>query len=48
MLKAALEGLLKQIDGLGRQIQNYEERIAQVGATHPELERLVSIPGLAR
>ena len=46
ILKAALEGLLAQIDGLGRQIQDYEDRIAQAGAQHPELERLVSIPGV--
>ncbi len=46
ILKAALEGLLIQIDGLGRQVQDYEERIAQAGSQHPELERLVSIPGV--
>jgi|HubBroStandDraft_2_1064218.scaffolds.fasta_scaffold65144_2 transposase len=46
MLSAALEGILTQIDELGRQIQEYEKRIAEVGALHPELERLVSIPGV--
>jgi hypothetical protein len=44
--KFSLPGLLEQIDVLGRQIQDYETRIAQAGAKHPELERLISIPGV--
>jgi hypothetical protein len=34
MLQAALIGLLEQIDALGKQIQDYGERIAQAGARH--------------
>jgi len=46
ILQAALMGLLEQIDGLGKQIRDYEERIAEAGAKHPELERMTSIPGV--
>lgn len=46
MLQPALTGLLEQIDALGRQILDYEERIAQAGANHPEVERLTGIPGV--
>ncbi|HEY4363347.1 MAG TPA: IS110 family transposase [Bryobacteraceae bacterium] len=46
VLLPALTGLLEQIDDLGEQILDYEERIAQAGAKHPEVARLISIPGV--
>ena len=45
-LRAALENLLEQIDGLGRGIAGQDEKIAALAGQHPEVERLVSIPGV--
>jgi transposase len=45
-LQAALRGLLEQIDSLGAQIQDYEERVAEVAGKHPEVKQLASVPGV--
>src|SRR5260370_11826581 len=45
-LTAALQGLLEQIDALGLTIRGYDQRIAEVAARHPEVERLASVPGV--
>jgi transposase len=45
-LRGALSGLLQQIDALGVQIRDYDQRIAEVGARHPEVEPLASVPGV--
>ena len=47
-LHAALTGLLEQIDALGVKIRDYDQRIAEVAARHPEVERLASVPGVGR
>lgn len=46
MLRTALQGLLEQIDGLGRQILSYDQHIGQAAARHPEVQRLASVPGV--
>jgi transposase len=45
-LRAALTGLLEQIDALGGKIGDYDREIAEVAARHPEVERLASVPGV--
>ena len=45
-LRPAMSGLLEQIDALGVKIRDYDERIAEVAAQHPEVERLASVPGV--
>jgi transposase len=45
-LRTAMSGLLEQIDALGVKIRDYDERIAEVAAQHPEVERLASVPGV--
>ena len=46
-LHSALRGLLEQIDALGLKIRDdYDQRIAEVAAKHPEAERLASVPGV--
>jgi transposase len=45
-LRTAMGGLLEQIDALGVKIRDYEERIGEVAARHPEVERLASVPGV--
>jgi transposase len=45
-LRAALGGLLEQIDALGVKIRDYDERIGELAARHPEVERLASVPGV--
>jgi transposase len=46
LLEAALAGLLAQIDALGGEIREYDKRIDQAAAAHPESKRLTSIPGV--
>ena len=47
MLRTALEGLLRQIDGLSQHIGNYDQRIGELAEQrHPEVKRLTSIPGV--
>ena len=45
-LQKVLSGLLEQIDALGGGIRDYNQRIAEVAAKHPEGERLASVPGV--
>ena len=45
-LHPALSALLEQIDGLSLKIRDYDQRIAEVAARHPEAERLASVPGV--
>lgn len=45
-LKAALAGLLEQIDALSRQVAAYDQHILKLAEQHPEIERLASIPGV--
>ena len=45
-LQAALRGLLEHIDALGVKIGDYDQRIAEVAAKHPEVKRLASVPGV--
>jgi transposase len=45
-LQQAMRGLLEQIDALGAKIGEYDQRIAEVGARHPEVGRLASVPGV--
>ena len=45
-LHAAMSGLLEQIDAVGLRIRDYDQRIAEVAAEHPEVERLASVPGV--
>jgi transposase len=45
-LRTAMSGLLEQIDALGVKIRDYDERIGEVAAKHPEVERLASVPGV--
>jgi transposase len=47
-LRSTLTGLLEQIDAISRTIAAYDQRIAEMAAKHPELERLESIPGVGR
>jgi transposase len=45
-LRAALSGLLEQIDALSLRIRDYDQRIAEVAVRHPEVERLASVYGV--
>jgi len=45
-LRAALSGLLEQVDALGAQIRDYDCRIEDAAAAHPEIARLASVPGV--
>ena len=45
-LHSSMRGLLEQIDALGVGIRDYNQRIAEVAAKHPEVERLASVPGV--
>jgi transposase len=45
-LRAAMSGLLEQIDALGVKIGDYDQRVKEVAARHPEVERLASVPGV--
>jgi transposase len=45
-LRAAMSGLLEQIDQLSGKISDYDQRTADVAARHPEVERLASVPGV--
>jgi transposase len=45
-LRTAMSGLLEQIDALGVKIGDYDRRIAEVSAKHPEMERLAGVPGV--
>jgi transposase len=45
-LRTAMTGLLEQIDALGVKIGDYDQRVAEVAARHPEVERLASVPGV--
>jgi transposase len=45
-LHAAMSGLLEHIDALGVKIRDYDQRIAEVAAKHPEVERLASVSGV--
>lgn len=45
-LQGALEAVLQQIDELSRQIRSCDQRIHELAAGHPELQRLESIPGV--
>lgn len=47
-LRTVLGGLLDKIDALSREITGYEQQIGQLAERHPELVRLVSIPGVGR
>ena len=45
-LHLAMKPLLEHIDALGLKIRDYDQRIAEVAAQHPEVERLASVPGV--
>ena len=45
-LRAAMSGLLEQIDLLSEKIGDYDQRVKEVAARHPEVERLASVPGV--
>jgi len=45
-LQQAMRGLLEQIDAMGVKIRDYDGRIGDVAARHPEMERLASVPGV--
>src|SRR5262249_599357 len=45
-LHEALSGVLQQIDLLGAQIRAYDGRIGVVALKHPEVELLVTVPGV--
>ncbi len=45
-LRAAVGGLLEQIDRLSLEIGAYDEGVAEVAARHPEVELLASVPGV--
>ena len=45
-LRTAMSGLLEQIDALGVQMGDYEKRIAEGAARHPEVQRLAGVPGV--
>ena len=46
MLRAALSGLLKQIDALSKHIGDSDQGIGELAERHPEVKRLTSIPGV--
>jgi transposase len=45
-LRAALNGVLEQIDALSRQILDYDQQVGQVAARYPEVKLLESVPGV--
>ena len=45
-LRTAMSGLLEQIDLLSGKIGDYDQRVKEVAARHPEVERLASVPGV--
>jgi len=45
-LRAAMTGLLEQIDLLSVKIGGYDQGIGELAARHPEVERLASVPGV--
>lgn len=45
-LHLAMKPLLEQIDALGVKIRDYDQRVKEVAATHPEIERLAGVPGV--
>jgi len=45
-LHLALSGLLEQIDALGVKIRDYDQRLAEVAAKHPEVQQLASVGGV--
>lgn len=45
-LIAALQGLLEQIDALGRAINSYDKQILAIAQQHPEVEGLIDVPGV--
>jgi transposase len=45
-LRTAMSGLLEEIDAVGVKIRDYDQRIKEVAAKHPEVERLASVPGV--
>jgi len=45
-LHLAMQPLLEQIDALSVKMRDYDRRIAEVAAKHPEVERLASVPGV--
>ena len=48
LLRAALTGVLEQIDALSRRIAGYDQHIGALADLHPEVARLESIPGVGR
>ena len=45
-LLPALDGVLRQIDSLTREIAAYDQHLAQLAEHHPEVRRLTTIPGV--
>jgi transposase len=45
-LHLAMKGLLEQVDAMGVQLRDYDQRIAEGAARHPEMVRLASVPGV--
>jgi transposase len=48
MLRTALGGLLEQIDALSQHIGGYDQQVGELAARHPEVEPLISIPGVGK
>jgi transposase len=46
MLRAALGGLLKQIDALSKHIGDSDQEVGELAERYPEVKRLTSIPGV--
>src|ERR1700674_3346775 len=46
MLRAALGGLLKQIDALSKHIGDSDQDVGELAERYPEVKRLTSIPGV--
>ena len=47
-LRPALGGLLEQIDTLSRQLGNSDQQIGELAKRHPEVDRLISVPGVGK
>jgi transposase len=45
-LHLATKPLLEQIDALGVKIGDYDRRVRELAARHPEIERLAEVPGV--
>jgi transposase len=45
-LRAAIGGLLEQIDALSQQVAAHDQHILELAGQHPEIERLTSISGV--